>query len=232
LRCCFFPAVGVPAVPHPSVRKGFWFLFFPAARALTAASRPSRLLPPSPRLLSDSSERNQKKSHQNKKTQLFLQGERQVPVEQSDVRFQARCLTRVQQAVVEGDAFRVGFRPSSFRKQAGPGQGEAKGGRAERGRGCQVGREAVVEVVGDVARVAAVDVTGGVREGVPDGGAPAAGVDGALDLVGRRRRAEEEWWRVGVGGWMSAGVFFVEGRSGRGHAHQRQHHHHQGAWRV
>src|SRR5690606_19252524 len=70
--------------------------------------------------------------------------------------------------------------------------------------------EAVVVVVGDVAGVPVLHLAGGVAVGVPDGGGTAARVGGALDLVGRGRRAPDEALgqveaeRVGRGGGLDA----------------------------
>ena len=67
-----------------------------------------------------------------------------------------------------------------------PGDGEAVGAQPEGGEQGHVLGVAVIGVAGDVAGVAAADLSRRVAEGVPHRGAPAVGGRRSLDLVGGR----------------------------------------------
>ncbi len=98
---------------------------------------------------------------------------------------------RLDQPRVEVDAGVV-ERAAAVGLQARPGEREAVPADAEVGHVRHVLLVAVVVVVGDVARVAVVDLPGRVRERVPDRLRAPALVDGALDLVARGRGAPGE----------------------------------------
>src|SRR5256886_16438748 len=87
--------------------------------------------------------------------------------------------------------------PAPAGLDARTGDGEAVGAQPERGEQGHVLAVAVVGVAGDVAGVAAADLSWRVAEGVPHRGAPAVGGRRSLDLVGGRRCSPgEPFWEA------------------------------------
>lgn len=115
----------------------------------------------------------------------------QVPVVEGHGRGDAGGQQGVDQLVVEVEALGVD-RAVAAGDHARPGDGQAVGVGAEPAHQADVLAPAVVVVAGDVAGVAARDLAGGVREGVPDRRRAAVLRHGSLDLVGRRGRAPQE----------------------------------------
>ena len=116
---------------------------------------------------------------------------REVPVVQRDPRLDAALQQAVDQPRVEVEALGVG-RAAALRLDAGPGDREPVGAKAQVGHERGVLAVAVVVVGGHVAGVAAGDPAGHAAEGVPDGGAAAALASGALHLVGGGGGAPDE----------------------------------------
>jgi hypothetical protein len=115
---------------------------------------------------------------------LVLQRLRQVPMVQRGERLDAGSLQLIDETVVEIDALRIGL-AGSLRKNAGPGDGEPVGFRADVLHQRDVFLVTVIVVVGDIAGVAVSDVAGRVRVSVPDRLALAVLVPRAFDLVSR-----------------------------------------------
>src|SRR5215217_1457027 len=111
-------------------------------------------------------------------------------------RFDGASPQAVDEAAVIVEAVLVGG-TASLGLDAGPGHGEAVGLYPE------LGHQVEVLVAGDVARIAVEDLASGVAERVPDRGATATFVHGALDLVGGRRRAPQEVLREVHGSFLS-----------------------------
>ncbi|MET3989378.1 hypothetical protein ABID65_001004 [Bradyrhizobium sp. S3.9.2] len=97
----------------------------------------------------------------------------------------------VDEPVVEIEPLRIGL-ARSIRKHPRPRNREAVGLDAERLNQRDVVLVAVIVLVGAVAGRAVLDLAGRVAENVPDRLAAAVLVDGALDLVGRGRRAPQK----------------------------------------
>ena len=120
-----------------------------------------------------------------------LQRLRQVPVVQRRERGDARPQQRVHQAVVVREAGLVD-RPGAVGHDPRPGDREAVGVDAELFHDPEVFGPPVVVIAGDVPRVPAGHLAGGMGEGVPDRGGPAVFADRSFDLVGRGRYAPGE----------------------------------------
>ena len=121
----------------------------------------------------------------------ILQGLRQVPVIERGEGHDAVGQQFVDQPVVEGQALGVG-RPAPLREQARPGDREAVGRHAQRLHQRHVLLVEVIVIVGDVGVGAVADLAGQPGKRVPDGGAAAVLLRGALDLIGRCGRSPAE----------------------------------------
>src|SRR2546430_17281590 len=89
--------------------------------------------------------------------------------------------------------------PAPAGLDARTGDGEAVGAQPEGGEQGHVLGVPVVGVAGDVAGVAAADLSWRVAEGVPHRGTPAVGGRRSLDLAGGRRRSPGEPRREAAG---------------------------------
>ena len=124
-----------------------------------------------------------------------LQGLRQVPVVQRDVRFNARRQQRINKAVVPGKARRVHLAGAGG-ENARPGDGKAVGLQMHGLHDLDVLGPAVVAVAGDVAGIAVFGFARRMAEGIPDGRPAPILERAALDLIGRRRRAPDKlFWK-------------------------------------
>src|SRR5450631_1059460 len=121
----------------------------------------------------------------------ILKGLRQIPVVERGDGLDTASDQPVDQGGVEVDT-RLVDRPRPGRNDARPGDRESIGLQAQARHQVEIFLEAMVVIVGDVSGVSVHDQTRGVAERVPDRRAPAVLVPGALDLVRRRRRAEDE----------------------------------------
>ncbi|MNT10428.1 hypothetical protein D3C72_1452590 [compost metagenome] len=129
---------------------------------------------------------------------LVLQGLRQVPVVQGQVRVETLGGQGVEQSPIEVEA---GLVPGAGTRglDARPGHGKAVGVHAQAGDQLHVLRVAVIVVAGHVAIAAVDDLAIRMAEGIPDGGAAAVDGGGALDLVGAGGHAPGEGGgKVGV----------------------------------
>ena len=135
----------------------------------------------------------------------ILERLREVPVEERRHRLDAGLEQAVDEPVVEREA-RLVDGAAARRLHAGPGHREAVAVGAQALHEGDVLRPAVVVVAGHGPVGAVEDATGLSREGVPDAGATAVLVDGALDLVGGGARAEDEVRRQAevVASWVVA----------------------------
>ena len=120
-----------------------------------------------------------------------LQGLGQVPMVQGDKGADARRQQPINQALVEVEAARID-RARAIGQDARPGDREAIGCQAQALHQGNVVAPAVVVVVGHIARVAVVGLTGRVAEGIPDGWLAAILGNSALDLVGGRGGSPQE----------------------------------------
>ena len=136
---------------------------------------------------------------------LFLQGLRQVPVVEGQVRRDAPLEQCVDQAVVEREPLLVPC-PLAARLDARPGDRETVGMDPETRDQRDVLVDPVVVVAGAIAVAAVLDRAGPPAELVPDRVAPAVLVRGAFDLVGAGRDAPDELARepCGQGACLSA----------------------------
>ena len=123
-----------------------------------------------------------------------LQGLRQVPVIERDVGRDSVREQRIDEAIVEVEALRIG-RADAVGKDARPRNREAVGARAERLHERDVLLVAMIMVDRDVAGVAVRDLAGRVGEAVPDRAALAILVPRAFDLVSRGRGSPDEPFR-------------------------------------
>ena len=135
----------------------------------------------------------------------ILERLREVPVEERRHRLDACFEQAVDEPVVEREA-RLVDGAAARRLHAGPGHREAVAVGAQALHEGDVLGPAVVVVAGHGPVGAVEDATGLGREGVPDAGAAAVLVDGALDLVGGGARAEDEVRRQAevVASWVVA----------------------------
>ena len=122
---------------------------------------------------------------------LVLERLRELPVVERHDRLDTAVEQRVDEARVVIAASRLERRPAG-REEAGPRDREAVRAEAELAHQLDVLGPTAIVVAGDVARAAALDPAGEMRERVPDRRALAVRVRRTLDLVRRRRRAPEE----------------------------------------
>lgn len=122
---------------------------------------------------------------------LVLQSLGEIPVEEGAEGLDAGGVKRVDEALVEVEAFGV-RRAGAGGKNARPRDGEAEAFNAEALHECDVVFVEVEEVVGDVAGLALEGFARRVGEGVPDGRSAAVFVDRAFHLIAGGRRAPDE----------------------------------------
>src|SRR5262245_5270854 len=115
-------------------------------------------------------------------TMFVLERLWQVPMIQRGKRLDSSCLQLVYQAIVEVEPLRIGL-AGAFRKDTRPGNGEAVGIGADVLHQRYVFLVAMIMVVGDVAGVVILYVTGCMRVCIPNRKALAIFLPRALDLV-------------------------------------------------
>ena len=130
-------------------------------------------------------------------------------MEERGIRFDAGGQQGVHQAIIVGDALFVGL-AGAVREDARPGDRETVSLHAHRFHELHVLRVAMVLIRRDIAGLPHGDVSGLVREGVPNGGLASVLLDGAFHLVGGGGASPEEGVRE------AAVIFRISRRGGSG----------------
>ena len=125
---------------------------------------------------------------------LVLQGLRQIPMVERDIRLDPCRKQRIDQPVIPGKARRVDC-PHALREDARPGNREPVRLQVHLLQQCNILCPAVVAVAGDVPGITVPGFSWRMAEGIPDGQSPAILLHCALDLIGCGCRAPDEIFR-------------------------------------
>ena len=122
---------------------------------------------------------------------LVLQGLRQIPVVERDIRLDPCRKQRIDQPVIPCKARRVDYSCALW-EDARPGNREPVRLQMHLFQQCNILCPAMVAVAGDVPGIAVPCFARHMAEGIPDGQPPAILLHCALDLIGCGRRAPDE----------------------------------------
>ena len=125
---------------------------------------------------------------------LVLQGLRQIPVVERDIRLDPCRKQRIDQPVIPGKPCRIDG-PRALREDARPGNRESVCFQVHLFQQCNILCPAVVAVAGDVPGISVSGFARCIAEGIPDGQSPAILLHCALDLIGCGCRAPDEIFR-------------------------------------